>query len=443
MTSAAKPDPTMIDVGAIREDPDRVRKAMHQKGFCQTECVDKALQLDQQRREILSELHEAQAEANTISDKIGELKREGREEQAQRLIEKAAELKEQVTQLETEAKNIEARLKEVLLEIPNVPHPSVPVGDTPEENVVAETWKEKPKFDFKPYAHWELAEHHGLVDFERGAKVAGSGFPFYVGEGVRLQRALIAFFLDLAVDAGYTEMQPPIFTNADSARGTGQLPDKEDQMYEVPRDGFYPIPTAEVPVTNFFREEILSREELPAKFCAYTPCFRREAGSYGQDVRGLNRLHQFDKVELVQIAHPGDSYEALEELRADAERALRLLGLPYRRVLMCTGDMGFAQAKKYDLEVWSAGQERWLEVSSISNFETFQARRMAIRFRPESEAKPELVHTLNGSGLALPRVVAALLEHYQQPDKTVLIPEVLQPFMGCERIGERHASSVA
>lgn len=288
-----------------------------------------------------------------------------------------------------------------------------------------------PAFDFEPMAHWDLIERHGLVDFERGSKVTGARFPFYVGKGARLQRALINFFLDLATsEGGYTELQSPLMVNAASATGTGQLPDKEDQMYAAPRDGFYFIPTAEVPVTNFYRSEILKEDDLPIKYCGYTPCFRREAGSHGKDVRGLNRLHQFDKVELVQFVHPEKSYEALESLREDAERAVQRLGLPYRRLLMCTGDMGFTQAKKYDLEVWSAGQERWLEVSSISNFEDFQARRMGIRARFANAKKPVILHTLNGSGLALPRIVAALLENNQQADGSIQIPEVLQPYTG-------------
>lgn len=297
--------------------------------------------------------------------------------------------------------------------------------------MVAAEIGEKPTFDFEPLAHWDLIEKHGLVDFERGAKVTGAGFPFYVGKGARLQRALIQFFLDLATEeGGYAELQAPLVVNADSATGTGQLPDKEDQMYEAERDGLYLIPTAEVPVTNLYRDEILDEADLPLKFCAYTPCFRREAGSHGRDVRGLNRLHQFDKVELVHFVHPARSYDALETLREDAERALQRLGLPYRRLLMCTGDMGFTQAKKYDLEVWSAGQQRWLEVSSISNFEAFQARRMQIRYRPAEGGKPTLVHTLNGSGLALPRVVAALLENNQDADGTIRLPAVLHRYTG-------------
>jgi seryl-tRNA synthetase len=296
-------------------------------------------------------------------------------------------------------------------------------------------WGEKPSFDFEPKPHWELAEMHGLIDFERGAKVTGAGFPFYIGKGARLQRALIQFFLDLAGEVGYTEIQPPLVINEDSGIGTGQIPDKEGQMYEAMRDNLYLIPTAEVPVTNFHRDEIMDAVELPIKYAAYTPCFRREAGSYGKDVRGLNRLHQFDKVELVRFVHPDESYDHLEQLREDAERAVQQLGLPYKRLLMCTGDMGFTQSKKYDLEVWSAGQDRWLEVSSISNFEAFQARRANIRFRPEDGGKPQFVHTLNGSALALPRIVATILENNQRADGSISIPDVLRPYPSFDLIG--------
>jgi seryl-tRNA synthetase len=370
-----------------------------------------------------------------MSREIGQLMQAGRREEAEAAKAETARLKEQIRASEDGVRTVETRLHRALLEIPNLPHPSVPVGRTPEENVPVFAWGVPPVFDFSPLPHWDLLARHGMVDFERGAKVTGAGFPFYVGNGARLQRALINFFLDLAVtEGGYTELQPPILVNADSATGTGQLPDKEDLMYEVARDGLYAIPTAEVPVTNFFRDEVLREADLPVKFCAYTPCFRREAGSYGKDVRGLNRLHQFDKVELVQFVHPEHSYEALETLREDAERALQRLELPYRRLLMCTGDMGFTQTKKYDLEVWSEGQGRWLEVSSISNFEAFQARRANIRFRPQDQQKLDFVHTLNGSGLALPRIVAALLENNQQDDGSIRIPAALQPYTGFEVI---------
>jgi len=424
----------MLDLGTIRQHPGRVREAMRAKGLDDPELVDRLLDVDEQRRAKTTELQDAQERSNTISSEIGTLKREGKDEEAQALIDETGALKKRIKTLKDEVSALEEEQDALLLEIPNIPHPSVPVGATEDDNEVLETIGEKPAFDFEPAPHWTLAEQHGLIDFERGAKVTGAGFPFYVGKGARLQRALINFFLDLAGEAGYDEMQPPFFINPRSAEGTGQLPDKEDLMYEIPRDDLYPIPTAEVPVTNYWRGEIVDGDALPRKVCAYTPCWRREAGSYGKDVRGLNRLHQFDKVELVHVVHPDESYRALETLRQDAERPMERLGLPYRRVLMCTGDMGFTQAKKYDLEVWSAGQERWLEVSSVSNFEAFQARRMQIRFRPEAEANPELVHTLNGSGLALPRIVAALLEQYQQANGSIRIPAALQPYTGFDVI---------
>lgn len=424
----------MLDIEAIRTDPRRVKEAIRAKGTGSPEIVDQLLDADEQRRSIITEMQEAQSRQNDISQEIGTLKREGKEEEAQERIEETSRLKEKIKTLEDQVRSAEQKREELLLEIPNLPHPSVPVGETEEDNEVVETVGERPSFDFEPIPHWTLIEEHGLADLERGAKVTGSGFPFYIGRGARLQRALLNFFLDRARDRGYTELQPPLFVNPESARGTGQLPDKDDLMYKIPRDDLYPIPTSEVPVTNFHRDEILEKEELPLKYCSYTPCWRREAGSYGADVRGLNRLHEFDKVELVQIVHPEHSYRALDALLKDAESALKALGLPYRRLLMCTGDMGFTQAKKYDLEVWSAAQERWLEVSSVSNFEAFQARRMQVRFRPAPEAKPKLVHTLNGSGLAFPRVLAALLENNQRADGSIDLPEVLHSYTGFRSI---------
>ena len=421
----------MIDIQILRENPDLVREAMRNKGIGRTEVVDRLIELDGKRRGTLTELQEAQARSNAVSKDVGQLMREGRKDEAQGLLSESARLKEPIRNLEESARQVQHEQDRLMLEIPNVPHPSVPVGRTPADNRTVAERGTRPSFDFHALPHWELADLHGLLDFERGSKVAGAGFPFYRGKGARLQRALINFFLDLAVEqGGYTEIQSPVVVNADSARGTGQLPDKEDLMYEVQRDELYLIPTAEVPVTNLHRDEIFDSGTIPQKYAAYTPCFRREAGSYGKDVRGLNRLHQFDKVELVRFVEPETSYDALEELREDAERPLRLLGLPYRVLLMCTGDMGFTQTKKYDLEVWSAGQERWLEVSSISNFESFQARRMQIRYRKHGDKKPALVHTLNGSGLALPRVVAALLENNQRADGTIAIPEALQRYTG-------------
>ena len=425
----------MLNVEDIRPHPRRVKEAIRAKGAGNPDRVDALLEADEERREAITAKQQAQERQNEVSREIGALKREGKEDEAQARIDETSQLKERIQELDDVVREAEERRNKLLLEIPNLPHPSVPVGQSEDDNEVDEEVGEKPAFDFEPQPHWELGETHRLFDFERGAKVTGAGFPFYTGRGARLQRALLNFFLDHARNRGYREMQPPLFVNEESARGTGQLPDKEDLMYEIPRDGFYPVPTAEVSLTNFFRDEILSADDLPTKFCAYTPCWRREAGSYGSDVRGLNRLHQFDKVELVQFVHPDESYRALEELRQDAEHVLDLLNLPYRRLLMCTGDMGFTQSKKYDLEVWSAGQERWLEVSSVSNFEAFQARRMQIRFRPEPEAKPQLLHTLNGSGLAFPRIVAALLENNQQADGSIVLPDPLAEYTGFDVIG--------
>jgi seryl-tRNA synthetase len=420
----------MLDIDTVRSNPQRVKEAIRAKDAGSPDLVDDLLAVDEERRSAITEMQEAQARQNDLSSEIGRLKREGKDDEAERRIEKTSELKDTIDDLEEQVEVAETKQRELLLSIPNVPHPSVPVGATEADNEVEETVGEQPDFDFEPAPHWDLTDQHDLVDFERGAKVTGSGFPFYTGRGARLQRALLNFFLDRARERGYREMQAPLFVNPESAEGTGQLPDKDDLMYRIPRDDFFPIPTAEVPLTNFHRDEILDADDLPLQYCGYTPCWRREAGSYGADVRGLNRLHQFDKVELVHIVHPDESYRALETLLEDAESALEALDLPYRRLLMCTGDMGFTQAKKYDLEVWSAGQERWLEVSSVSNFEAFQARRMQIRYRPGPEAKPRLVHTLNGSGLAFPRIVAALLENNQRADGTVELPEVLHAYTG-------------
>ncbi len=424
----------MLDLDTVRNDPQRVKEAIRAKDTGSPDLVDELLEVDEKRRAAITELQETQARQNDLSEQIGTLKREGKDEEAEAIIEKTSRLKDKIKRLKDEVQEAEAQQDDYVLEIPNLPHPSVPVGVDEDDNEVEETFGDPPSFDFDAAPHWDLADRHNLVDLERGAKVTGSGFPFYLGKGARLQRALLNFFLDRARERGYTEMQAPLFVNPDSAEGTGQLPDKDDLMYEIPRDDFYPIPTAEVPVTNFHRDEILAAEDLPLQYCTYSPCWRREAGSYGADVRGLNRLHQFEKVELVRIVHPDESYRALDALLEDAESALDALELSYRRLLMCTGDMGFTQAKQYDLEVWSAGQERWLEVSSVSNFEAFQSRRAQIRYRPEPEAKPEPVHTLNGSGLAFPRIVAALLENNQQPDGSIELPEVLHPYTGFARI---------
>lgn len=420
----------MLDIKFIREYPDLVKEGISKKG--DVDNVDAILSLDAQRRELLQKGEVLKNRRNVVSEEIGKLKKSGQD--ASTALAEMENVKGQIKSFDEEIKQVEDGLNKLMLSVPNIPHPSVPVGRTPADNQEIAKWGTPPVIDFKPKPHWELTDKLDILDFERGVKIAGAGFPVYKGHGAKLQRALINFFLDEASVKGYKEIQPPLMVNEDSARGTGQLPDKEDLMYVATKDELYLVPTAEVPVTNIFRDEVLQETQLPIKYCAYTPCFRREAGSYGKDVRGLNRLHQFDKVELVKFVHPGVSYNELEHLRTDAEQLLQKLGLHYRVLLMCTGDMGFTQAKKYDLEVWSLGQQRWLEVSSISNFESFQARRMNIRFRPAG-GKPEFVHTLNGSGLALPRVVAALIENYQTPEGKIIVPKVLHKYTGFEVIG--------
>jgi seryl-tRNA synthetase len=425
----------MLDIKFIREHIELVREGIDAKGLKVN--LGEIISLDEHRRKLIQEGESLKARRNEASVQIGNLKREGKD--AASAIAAMEQVKDRIQLVDAELREVEAKLNELLLSVPNIPHPSVPRGASPADNVEVATWGEPPEADFTLRPHWELAEKLGIIDFARGSKVTGAGFPFYVGKGATLERALINFFLDQATGRGYTEIAPPILVNESSARGTGQLPDKEDLMYVVERDQLYLIPTAEVPISNFLRDQIVSEKDLPIKFVGYTPCFRREAGSYGKDVRGLNRLHQFDKVELVKFVHPLNSYDELESLRADAEHLLRLLNLHYRVLLMCTGDMGFTQSKKYDLEVWAPGQQKWLEVSSCSNFEAFQARRMNIRFRPATpgttEGKVQFVHTLNGSALALPRIVAALLEHYQTPEGKVIIPRVLHPYTSFEMIG--------
>lgn len=420
----------MLDVTYIRENAEQVKEAMENKGESNTEVVDEVLDVDEKWRSLVQQTDELRSESNTKAKKIGELMGQGKKEEAQEIIQYTSKLKEEIQEMEVELRSLKEHRDDLLLRIPNVPHESVPVGQTEQDNEIFKSWGDPHKEDWR-VPHWELVEERGWIDFERGSKVTGAGFPFYLGPIARLQRALINYFLNKATDNGFTEMQVPYFVNESSARGTGQIPDKEDMMYEIPRDDFFTIPTAEVPVTNFHRDEIIEMDQLPIYYAAYTPCWRREAGSYGKDVRGLNRLHQFDKVELVKIVHPDTAYDELESLREYAESLLEDLNIPYRTLLMCTGDMGFTQTKKYDLEVWSPGQKRWLEVSSCSNFGGFQARRMLLRYRKEND-DTQTLHTLNGSGLALPRVVAAILEVYQQEDGSIRVPEVLQPFMGTE-----------
>jgi seryl-tRNA synthetase len=417
----------MLDPKLLRESPDVVRAAIAKKHLSVD--VDAILALDTEWRNLLQQVESLRGKQKAANAEMVKLPKGSPE-----FIAKVAEMKAvsaQVKEGETSLKDTEEKLKQLMMTLPNIPHASVPEGRTPEENVTFSTWGDINALSPDAKAHWEIPGFDKLFDFARGSKVTGAGFPFYIGDGAKIVRALLHFFLDENGKAGYVEVNPPIFVNAASATATGQLPDKEGQMYEAVADGFYAVPTAEVPLTNFFRDEIIDEAALPVKRCAYTPCFRREAGSYGKDVRGLNRLHQFDKVELLKWVHPTTSYDELDALRGDAEHLLQLLGLPYRVLLMCGGDLGFSQAKKFDIEVWSAGQKRWLEVSSCSNFETFQARRAQIRFRGK-DGKPELVHTLNGSGLAVPRVLAALLENNLQADGRVKIPAALVPFFGKE-----------
>src|SRR3954469_13210423 len=418
----------MLDPKLLRESPDVVRAAIAKKHL-QVD-LDAVLAIDATWRGQLQEVETLRGKQKAANTAMAALPKGTPE-----FIAKVTEMKTVSTQLkerEVQLKETEDKFRQAMLSIPNLPHASVPEGRTPEDNVVFSLHGSHA--EPRPHAvpHWEIPGFEKLFDFARGAKVTGAGFPFYIGDGARIVRALLHFFLDENAKAGYVEVNPPIFVNAASAMATGQLPDKEGQMYETTPDHLYAVPTAEVPLTNFFRDEIVDEAALPMKRCAYTPCFRREAGSYGKDVRGLNRLHQFDKVELLKWVHPSSSYTELDALRGDAENLLRKLGLPYRVLLMCGGDLGFSQSKKYDLEVWSAGQKRWLEVSSCSNFEAFQARRAQIRFRSKETGKPELVHTLNGSGLAVPRVLAAILEKHLQADGRVKIPAALQPYFGKE-----------
>jgi seryl-tRNA synthetase len=426
-----------VGLQRLREGADALRRGATDKGE-DPALVDRALELDERRRLLVAEGDGLKATRNAASKRIGEAIRGGADPNGPEVAALKAESAATADRIETidaELTTLEAELDDAMLRIPNPADPDVPVGGE-EANVVVRTWGDPlPHEDRRP--HWEIAEALGLIDNARGAKVTGSGFPVYVGAGARLQRALIGWFLDVhAAEHGMTEVWPPVVVNADSARGTGQIPDKEDQMYVVTRDDLYLIPTAEVPVTNLHRDEILEPGTLPIRYAAYSASFRREAGAAGRDTRGILRVHQFDKVEMVSFTAPGESEAELELMTARAESLLQRLGLAYRVVLMSTREMGFVQARKYDLEVWAPGVERWLEVSSVSNFRDYQARRMAIRYRPEAGASPELVHTLNGSGLALPRTVAAILETYQDAAGGVTIPEVLRPaFGGADRIG--------
>ncbi len=422
----------MLQVSYIAAHFEEVVEGLKKRGFDPAEQLKRILDLDKKRKEIKTESDLTLSELNKLSKEIGQLYKQGERTKAEILKEKTASLKEKSKVLAAELAGVEKDLTELLYQIPNVPHASVPAGKDENDNEVVFEWGGKLDLGEEALPHWELAKQYDIIDFELGVKITGAGFPVYKNQGARLQRALINFFLDRNVAAGYLEMQPPHLINEASGYGTGQLPDKEGQMYHIEKDNLYLIPTAEVPVTNFYRDVILTEKDFPVKNTAYTPCFRREAGSWGAHVRGLNRLHQFDKVEIVRIEHPDRSYEALDEMVEHVKGLLQALELPFRIVKLCGGDLGFTSALTYDFEVWSAAQRRWLEVSSVSNFESFQANRLKLRFKDKNNKK-RLAHTLNGSALALPRVVAALLENNQTKDG-IRIPEVLVRYTGFDMI---------
>lgn len=422
----------MLQLNYIRENRDTVIERLAVKHFKEIGLVDEIISLDEDRRKIQAESDALSGEANAAAKQIGDLMRQGKKEEAEAVKSQSSGYKEQVKQLLDKLSAIEIELNDKIVQLPNLPHQSVPVGVSADDNEVVLTNGEIPALSEDALPHWELLNKYDIVDLELGVKVAGAGFPIYKGKGAKLQRALINFFLDQAAEQGYEEVQVPILVNEESAFATGQLPDKEGQMYYVNNDNLYLIPTAEVPVTNIYRDVIVKEAQFPIKHCAYTPCFRREAGSYGAHVRGLNRLHQFDKVEAVQIVHPEKSYEVLEEMSTYVQGLLQKLELPYRVLRLCGGDMSFTSALTYDMEVYSSAQKRWLEVSSVSNFETYQANRLKVRFK-NSEGKMQLAHTLNGSALALPRIVAAILEN-NQTDKGIRIPSVLVPYTKFEYI---------
>lgn len=422
----------MLTLIQIREERDSIISALSKRGIDATESIDKIISLDQERRSLQKELDDTLAESNSLSRQIGELMKAGKREEAEGVKAATSGLKQKSSDLREQMQGHENSMNEILYTLPNTPSDLVPAGTSEEDNEVVSTHGVQVDMSDSCKPHWDLAKEKDIIDFDLGAKVTGAGFPFYKGKGAKLQRGLIRYFLEKAEEAGYLEYIPPHMINSDSGFGTGQLPDKEGQMYHMQNDDLYMIPTAEVPLTNIYRDTLVNSADLPIKLCGYTPCFRREAGSYGKDVRGLNRLHQFDKVEIVQIAVPGTSDTALEGMVSHVRGLLEDLELPYRILRLCGGDLGFTAAITYDFEVWSAAQGRWLEVSSVSNFETFQANRLKCRYK-NSEGKNQLVHTLNGSALALPRIVAALLENHQS-EGDVIIPSALVPFVGFERI---------
>ena len=423
----------MLTLKLIQENPSFVVERLKVKNFDASELVDQINQLNNKRRETQAKVDVLKAEMNTLSKEIGQLFKDKKSDEANASKEKTVELKEEIKLLDSAFAEIDQTLNNLVVQLPNIPHELVMPGKNEEDNVEIRRGGEIPQLYEGKKPHWDLIQQYDIIDFELGTKLTGAGFPVYKGKGAKLQRALISFFLDEAEKAGFNEIMPPILVNEDSGFGTGQLPDKEGQMYHATIDNLYLVPTAEVPVTNIYRDVIVDESELPIKNMAYTPCFRREAGSWGAHVRGLNRLHQFDKVEIVQIAHPDNSYQILDEMVAHVENLITKLGLPYRIVRLCGGDISFTSAMTYDFEVFSAAQERWLEVSSVSNFESFQANRLKCRYRGKDMKKPELAHTLNGSALALPRIVAALLENYQTADG-IKMPEVLIPYCGFDII---------
>ena len=421
----------MLELGKIREDLMLLEKKLEKRGGDFSYQLNSIVELDRKRRKIQVHLDTLRANVNKISQEMSQLFKTGQKDEADKYREKSINIKNQIKSLEEDIKSIDKELQLALFSVPNTPHETVPSGRSSEQNQIILEHSSKPTFNFKILPHWELAEKYKLINFELGVKITGAGFPVYMGKGAQLQRALINFFLDEAKNIGYQEVQPPILINQNSGYGTGQLPDKDGQMYYVQEDDLFLIPTAEVPITNLYRGSIVEKEHLPIKHVGYTPCFRREAGSYGKDVRGLNRLHQFDKVEIVQITDPESSYKTLEEMSSYVQNLLQKLELPYRVLNLCGGDLGFTSSKTYDMEVWSAAQERWLEVSSVSNFETFQSNRLKLRINELGDKS--LAHTLNGSALALPRIVAAILEN-NQTQTSIKLPKVLHSYLNFTEI---------
>ncbi|WP_069650432.1 serine--tRNA ligase [Caloranaerobacter ferrireducens] len=417
----------MLDIKRIRNNPDEVRKALEKRGLGSE--IDEVLKLDEKRRKLLVQVEEMKARQNAVSKEIPKLKKEGKD--VSEVLNEMKELSQKIKDIDVLVKEIDNQLREALLRIPNTPHPNIPIGDSDEDNVEIRRWGTPTKFEFEPKAHWDIGADLDILDFERASKITGSRFALFKGYGAMLERALINFMINLHTrEHGFTEIMPPFMVNRDSMTGTGQLPKFEEDAFRLPSKDFFLVPTAEVPVTNIHRDEILKEEMLPIYYVAYTPCFRQEAGSAGRDTRGLIRNHQFDKVELVKIVKPENSYNELETLTNCAEKVLQLLKLPYRVVELCSGDLGFSSAKTYDIEVWMPSYNRYVEISSCSNFEDYQARRLNMRYRPNDKGKATFVHTLNGSGLAVGRTFAAILENYQQEDGSVVIPEVLRPYMG-------------